>query len=137
MKGPNLNDSHHQRVEASTRNISLDSIHYVDSTTFYVASQSLLGHYYLIDLTQSACDCKDFPRIWYCKHITAINMHFPQLCPKGNSSSKIPEHMHVPNMPKRKHTLRSKEESAEIVLKDISVLCQQLSAVSDRSTLDL
>jgi len=109
----------------------------MDGTTFYVASQSLLGHYYLIDMTQSACDCKDFPRIWYCKHITAIDVHFPQLCPKGNSSSKIPERVHVPDMPEHKHTPRSEEESAEIVLKDISTLCQQLSTVSDHSTLDL
>jgi len=137
MKGPNLNDSHHRRVEASTRNISPDSIYYVDGTTFYVASQSLPGHYYLIDLTQSACDCKDFPRIRYCKHIAAIDLHFPQLRPKGNSSSKIPECVHVPDMPEHEHTPRSEEESAEIVLKDISALCQQLSAVSDRSTLDL
>ena len=137
MKGLNLNDSHHRRVEASARNISPDSIHYVDGTTFYVASQSLLGHYYLIDMTQSACDCKDFPRIRYCKHIAAIDMHFPQLCPKGNSSSKIPERMYVPDMPERKHTPRSEEESTEIILKDISALCQQLSAVSNHSTLDL
>jgi len=137
MKGLNLNDLHHRRVEASARNISPDSIHYVDGTTFYVTSQLLPGHYYLIDMTQSACDCKDFPRIWYCKHITAIDVHFPQLRPKGNSSSKIPERMHVPDMPEHEHTLRSKEESVEIVLKDISALCQQLSAVSNRSTLDL
>jgi len=114
MKGLNLNDSHHRWVEASARNISPDSIHYVDSTTFYVASQSLPGHYYLIDMTQSTCDCKDFLRIQYCKHIAAIDVHFPQLCPKGNSSSKIPERMHIPDMPERKHTPGPKKRAQRL-----------------------
>jgi len=134
----------------SIRNISPDSIYYVGSTTFYVASQSCLGYHYLIDLAQSACNCDDFPRIWFCKHIAAINVHFPQFCSKGNCPSKIlecvcvpnlsehmcipnmPEHMHVPDMPECEHTPRSEEESVEIVIKDISTLCQQLSAVSDQ-----
>jgi len=49
----------------------------------------------------------------------------------------MPEHMRVPDMPEHEHTPRSEEESAEIIIKGISALCQQLSAVSDRSTLDL
>ena len=164
IEGQNLEDSHHWQIKASTRNISPDSIHYVGSTTFYVASQSHPGNYYLIDITQSACNCNDFPRIWYYKHIAAVNVHFSQLCPKGNSFSEIPEHMHisdlpecmhisnlpecicipdlpecmhVPNMPECKHTPRSEEESTETILKDINMLYQQLSTVSNCLTLDL
>ena len=25
------------------------------------------------------CDCQDFPRIQFCKHIAAIHLHFPHL----------------------------------------------------------
>jgi len=50
----------------------------------------------------------------------------------------MPKHVRVSDMPKCKHTTpRSEEESVEIILKDINVLCQQLCAVSDRSSLDL
>jgi len=157
IEGRNLKDLCCQQIKASARNISPDSIHYIGGTTFYVALQSHPGHhYYVINLTQSACNCNDFPRIQYCKHIAAINVHFPQLCPKGNSPSKIlecvctpnlpehvrvpnmPEHMRISDMPKCKHTTpRSEEESAEIILKDINALCQQLCAVSHHSSLDL
>ena len=155
IEGRNLKDSRRRQIEASIRNISPDSIYYVGGTTFYVASQSRPGYHYLIDLAQSACNCDDFPRIRFCKHIAAINVHFPQFCSKGNRPSEIPERVHVPDlsermrvpdmpehvcvpdMPEHEHTPRSEEESAEIVIKDISALCQQLSAVSDRSTLDL
>ena len=91
----------------------------------------------MINLTQSACNCNNFPRIWYCKHIAAIYVHFPQLCPKESSPSIIPECVHVPDLPQCDHAPRLEEESAEIVLRDINVLCQQLSTVSDRSSLDL
>ena len=121
--------------------MSTDSIHHVGSTKFNVASQYNPGHHYAIDFTQSTCDCNDFPRIWYCKHIAAIRVHFPQLCApspscaNGSSRSAVPERVRAPDRPHQ--APRSEEDGADILLKDIYALCHELSAVTDRSTLDL
>ena len=117
--------------------MSLDSIHHAGGTKFNVASQSCPGHQYPIDLNESTCDCKDFPRIRFCKHIAAIHEHFPQLCPGGSSRSRIPKHVHVSNQPKYAPGSAKETESVDTLLKNINALCQQLGAVSDRSTLDL
>jgi len=133
LEGPNLEAAHHKQILRITRNISPDSIHQIGDAKFFVASESCPGHHYTINLNQLNCDCYDFPRIWHCKHIAAINVHIPGLCPKVDCPSKIPECAHVPVLPK---PMPRPEESAKI-LKDINALCQQLNAVSDHSTPDL
>jgi len=134
LEGPDLLAWRRRQILASAKKIPQDSIRQISNTQFFVASESRPGNYYPIDLNRSACGCTDFPRIRYCKHIAAINVHFPQLFPMVDSTSEIPEHVCVPDLPKR--TSRSEEESAEILLKEINALCQQLNA-SNRSTLDL
>ena len=52
-----------------------------------------------------------------------------------DSCSEIPEHARILDLPKP--TPRLEEETAEILLKDINALCQQLNALSDRPTPDL
>ena len=121
LEGPDLEVACCQEILASARNITLDSIHQISNTKFLVASQSHPGHYYPINLDQSTCECDNFLRIWHCKHIATINVHFPQLCPEVDSPSKIPEHVCVPDLPKP--TPRSEEESMENLLKDINTLC--------------
>jgi hypothetical protein len=69
-----------QEITTSTRAISPDSILQFDHTQFHVASQSCPGTFYSVDLNLSMCDCQDFPRIWFCKHIAVIHLHFPHLC---------------------------------------------------------
>jgi len=115
--------------------MSLDSIRQISDTEFLVTSGSHPGHHYLIDINEQTCDCADFPRIRHCKHIAALNVHFPRLCPKVGNGSKIPERACVLNLPKP--TARSEEETAQILLKDINALCQQLNGLSDRQTPDL
>jgi len=133
LEGPNLEAARRKQILRIARNISPDSIRQIGDAKFFVASKSRPGHHYMIDLNQLNCDCYDFPRIRHCKHIAAINVHIPGLCPKVDRPSEIPERARVPVLPK--HTPRP-EESARI-LKDINALCQQLNAVSDRSTPDL
>jgi hypothetical protein len=80
FEGLDLASVQRWEITASTRAISPDSILQFDHTQFHIASQSRLGAFYLVDLNLSTCDCKDFPRIWFCKHITTIHLHFPHLC---------------------------------------------------------
>ena len=139
---PNLKDSHHLQIEATARNMSPDSIHHLGGTKFNVTSQSCLGHHYLIDLTASTCVCKDFLRIQFCKHIAAIHEHFLPLTSRGSRPSKIPECVRIPAPApapaQPQHAPEPEEiESIDILLKDINVLCQQLSTLSNRSTTDL
>jgi len=136
LEGPDLEEARHEQILESTRNISPDSIHPVSNTEFLVASESNPGHRYPIDLTQSTCDCKDFPRIRLCKHIAAVNEHFPALHSKGSSFSEILEHMRDQDLPQSAPKPNADEECI-VLLKDINMLCQQLTALSDDATPDL
>jgi len=136
LEGPDLEEVCCEQILESARNISPDSIHLVSNTEFLVTSESNPGHRYLIDLTQSTCDCKDFPRIWLCKHIAAVNEHFPALRSKGSSFSKIPECMHDQDLPQSAPKPNVDEECI-VLLKDINTLCQQLTALSNDATPDL
>jgi hypothetical protein len=133
LEGLDLEGQHRRNILSSTRNISRDSIHQVDSTTFFVAFQSRLGVQYPINLTQCTCSCSDFPRIRYRKHIAAVNVHFPRLCPKSSSGPEVPERVSALD----RSLCAPQSESVDILLKDINALCQQLNAVSDDSTPDL
>ena len=75
---------------ASTRSISWDSILQFNDTQFHIASTSCLGDYYTIDLTWQHCNCKDFHQIEFCKHLMAIQAHFPHLCLEGNTKVMVP-----------------------------------------------
>src|SRR6266850_3318787 len=43
----------------------------------------------MIDLAQQHCNCKDFHRIEFCKHLAAIQAHFPHLCSEGNTKVMV------------------------------------------------
>ena len=134
IEGLDLEAVRRHQILVRAKNMPLDSIRQFSSTEFCVASESWPGHYHPINLNQPTCNCDDFPRIWYCKHIAAIHVHFPQLFPKGSNPSEIPERVHASDPPQR---APSPEEGSTDILKDINVLCQQLNAVSDPSILDL
>jgi len=136
LEGPDLEEARREQILESARNISPDSIHPVSNTEFLIASESNPGHRYPIDLTQSTCDCKDFPRIRLCKHIAAVNEHFPALRSKGSSFSEIPECMRDQDLPQSAPKPNADEERV-VLLKDINALCQQLTALSDDATPDL
>ena len=138
LEGWDLKGKRRKQILASARNIPLDSIHQLSDTKFIVASQSYPGHRYLIDHSQSTCDCNDFPRIRFCKHIAAINVHFPELLPEPEESNSpmILEHMRAQILPQSAPGSDTDEKRA-ILLKEINALCQQLTAVSDDGTPDL
>ena len=144
LEGWDLESKRRQQILASAKTFPLDSIHQVNDTEFFVASQSYPDHHYMIDLSDSTydCDCDDFPRIQFCKHIAAVNVHFPKYCPElfpepeGSSSSDIPEHMRTQDLPKSAPESDADEERVTL-LKDINTLYQQLTALSDDATPDL
>src|SRR6266850_863269 len=84
----------------STRNISQDSILQFNHTQFHVASQSHPGTLYSIDLNLTTCNCQDFPRIQFYKHIAAIHLHFPHLCFEQSDPIMPLEYSLVPDQQK-------------------------------------
>src|SRR6266850_1103799 len=80
FEGLDLAGGQWRDIITSTRTISWDSVLQFNRTQFHVASQSRPGALYSIDLNLTTCDCQDFLRIWFCKHIAAIHLHFPHLC---------------------------------------------------------
>jgi len=133
LEGLGLGDKRRQQILASARNIPLDSIHQVNNSELFIASESYPGHRYLVDLSDSTydCDCDDFPRIWFCKHIATVNIYFPELFPEPERTStpKIPERVPVQDQPQI--TLESDVDKHVVLLKDLNALCQQLMTVSD------
>jgi hypothetical protein len=77
FEGPDLAKKHHWAILASAKAIPLDSIRSVNDTQFHVASQSNLGRYYVVDIQRLICNCLDFPRIWFCKHLCAVKIWYP------------------------------------------------------------
>jgi hypothetical protein len=81
FEGPDLAEKHRCAVLASAKTISLDLIRCVGDTQFRVASQSNLGRCYLVDIQRLICDCPDFPRVRFCKHLCAVKIWYPFIAP--------------------------------------------------------
>jgi len=139
LEGLGLGDKCRQQILASARNIPLDSIYQVNDSELFVASESYPGHWYLVDLSDSTydCDCDDFLRIRFCKHIAAVNIYFPELFlePERTSAPKIPECMPVQDQPQI--TPESDVDKHVVLLKDLNTLCQQLMTISDDAAPDV
>jgi hypothetical protein len=90
VEGDDLVERRRQEILERAEAIALDSIQPFDDIQFHVASVSRPGEFYAIDLARQMCDCKDFHRIDFCKHIAAIYLHFPHLCPEVGSQTNVP-----------------------------------------------
>jgi hypothetical protein len=90
VEGDDLVEWRWQEILECAEAITLDSIQPFDNIQFHVASISRPGEFYTIDLARQMCDCKDFHRIDFCKHIAAIYLHFPHLCPEVGSQTNVP-----------------------------------------------
>ena len=106
LEGPDLAGQRQWQLLSNARDTALDSIQQFDDITFHVASKSRPGSYYEIDLHRGACNCPDFLKIRYCKHLAAISVHFPHLCtqekpsrgPAFSSTPEPPERVHDPEV---------------------------------------
>ena len=115
------------QICSSAKDISPDSILQFDHIQFHVASQSRPGEYYAIDLHQPACNCADFPRIQFCKHIAAIYAHFPHLSPEGIDASVLTEDITSSFQPE---CASSQEDSLQNLTQDIAALSHTLASKS-------
>jgi hypothetical protein len=120
------------QILTSAKDISPDSILQFDHIQFHVASQSCPGVYYVIDLHQSTCDCADFPRVRFCKHIAAIYAHFPHLSPEGISESLLTEDITPSCQPE---CTSSQEDSLQNLTQDIAALSHTLASKSKSSAI--
>jgi len=125
FEGLDLAAAWQQEINASAKNISVDSVLNFDSSHFHVASESRPGEYYAIDLIQSTCDCADFPRIRFCKHIAAVYVHFPHLCPETDYAPTPPEDVTV-SQPQ--HTATHSLNTLQVLTEDITRLSQTLAS---------
>ena len=131
LKGSNLAGQQQWQLLSSTRETSIDSIQQFDNITFHVALKFWPRSYYKIDLCHGICNCLDFPRVQYCKHLTAISVHFPYLCTQDKSprdpifwvASKSPEHVHNPEV----CWASSTQGSLQKLMEDINLLSQELN----------
>ena len=79
FEGPDLEVKKRIEIEGRAESIPKSSISYGgEDETFYVHSLSDPSVKYRVDLDTYDCDCMDFPSIHFCKHICAVQMHFPE-----------------------------------------------------------
>jgi hypothetical protein len=119
MEGDDLVELRQQEILESAEAISRDSIQPFDNTQFHVTSVSRPGEFYAIDLTRQRCNCKDFHRIDFCKHIAAIYLHFPNLCPNVGSQTNVP-------YPQKDLNISQGTSGPEV----INILTQEIMALS-------
>ena len=130
LEGRDLVAERRSEILRSAKDISLDLILQFDHIQFYVASQSRPGEYYAIDLNQPTCECADFLRIRFCKHIAAVYVHFPHLSPEGINTSILTEDIASPFQPER---APSQEDELQSLTQDIAALSHSLASKSSTS----
>ena len=131
LEGPDLAGQRQRQLLSSARDTFPDSIQQFDDITFHVALESRPGSYYEIDLHRGTCNCPDFPRVRYCKHLAAISVHFPHLCTQDKPSRDL-EFWGAPDPPKRVpnpkvHPTSNTQGSVQTLMKDIMSLSQELN----------
>jgi hypothetical protein len=130
LEGPDLAGQRERQLLSNARNTLPDSIQQFDDITFHVASQSRPHSYYEINLDCGTCNCPDFPRIRYCKHLASISVHFPHLCTKGKpadpvllEAQKALECAHNPQVSRTSNL----QESLQKLMEEVNSLSQELN----------
>ena len=126
LEGPDLLGKRRREISARAENTTRDSIQDFDSVQFHIASHSRPGEYHVVDLRRPTCDCEDFPRVLFCKHIAGVYLHFPHLNPEGKQSALIhaPESTQQP-LPQR---FSGGGESLQALSQDVFSLSQSLAS---------
>jgi hypothetical protein len=118
IEGLDLMEWQRQEILISARAISSDSIQQFDDTQFHITSGSRPGNYHAVDLDRTTCECQDFPRIQFCKHIATVDVHFPHLCADLHTQNKVSQSLHASRNPQDIST----QQHAENLTKDITGL---------------
>ena len=131
LNGKDLAAERRQELLERAAEIPSDSIQKLDHTQFRVASKSRPGLYHAVDLHRSTCECEDFPRIRFCRHIAAVLCHFPELSPQEinfeSPPGSSPEGTESQSCPQRVHARRPKD-TLQALTQDISMLSHTLAA---------
>jgi hypothetical protein len=141
FEGLDLASERRHEIIASARGISRESILQFDRIQFHVASQSHPGTFYSVDLNLSKCDCQDFLRIRFCKHLAAIHLHFPHLCfeesdpilPSESESEYSPvldQREGDPDPEPSPESSPTPEETFQLLTQEISSLSTNLTSAS-------
>ena len=72
LNGKDLVMECQEEILECSADIPSDSIQRLDHTQYRIASKSCPGLYHTVELHRSTCECEDFPRIQFCRHIAAI-----------------------------------------------------------------
>ncbi|KAJ7128412.1 hypothetical protein C8R44DRAFT_700955, partial [Mycena epipterygia] len=79
FEGPNLELKHRLKVTERASSISKEDIQFDPATgKFIIRSQSDSEVFYEVDLDAYDCTCLSFPLIRFCKHLCAVQHHFPE-----------------------------------------------------------
>jgi hypothetical protein len=131
LDGKDLAAERRQELLECAAEIPIESIQKIDDTQFHVASKSRPGLYHAVDLHRSTCECEDFPRIRFCRHIAAVLCHFPELSPQEidsrSSPGSSPEGTESQSCPQRVHARRP-DDTLQALTQDISMLSHTLAA---------
>jgi len=133
LEGKDLAAERRQELLECAAEIPSESIQNFDGTLFHVASKSRPGLYHAVDLHRSTCECEDFPRIRFCRHIAAVLFHFPELSPQepnsnsGSPPGLSPEGTESLSCPQRVHAHRP-QDTLQVLTQDITMLSHTLAA---------
>src|SRR6266702_6829856 len=95
--GKDLEERHRCTVMTNSQSISGNFIIPINSNQFHVASQTHAGQKYVIDTQAAICDCPDFPRIRFCKHLAAVQSKYPTHTPsEASQCNQIPNAFQFP-----------------------------------------
>jgi hypothetical protein len=90
FEGPDLYSAHRSKVEALADLIVIDNIEEVIKGEVYlVRSQSDPKSKYHVNIDAYTCDCDSFSLISFCKHIGAVQNHFPKIPTACHPNSKV------------------------------------------------
>ncbi|KAF8056883.1 hypothetical protein FPV67DRAFT_1364408, partial [Lyophyllum atratum] len=80
FEGPDLEVQRRIEIENRAQSIARSHIsHDKDQEIYLVQSQTKPGVSYRIDLDAYDCTCLSFPLIYFCKHICAVQTHYPEM----------------------------------------------------------
>ena len=86
FEGVDLEVRRWQEVLQRAQEISKSDIEELSDGDYRVQSHKNPNHWYEIDLNAGACNCESYPLISFCKHLAAIQNHFPDT----NQSFQLP-----------------------------------------------
>jgi hypothetical protein len=78
FEGLDMEDKRWNDVEIQALTIPKTDIEEAKEGCYRVRSQSNPETWFIIDLVACHCDCPSFPLISFCKHVAAIQRHFPE-----------------------------------------------------------